>query len=179
MKYLKNLKRFLEDYEITDTDSVDITSQKQDLNLVIKQISDYNTKKIQIDDIFLKNDNKTDDDLKKMLDKVVGTDDNRNPFLSEYTSVAKYKRQITKLEERIVGDKIKVDDFNKDANGALPDIKTSITAKVKEINDRIALANIEIGRLEKEMKDKEADIKKTMDMRRKDMEEKIKNLTNT
>jgi uncharacterized membrane protein len=62
----------------------------------------------------------------------------RNPFLIEYSYLAKLKRSLDKMRQQNVDDKIKLDDFNEELREAEEQtVKESIAFKIKEINDRM------------------------------------------
>jgi FKBP-type peptidyl-prolyl cis-trans isomerase len=79
----------------------------------------------------------------KKLQKILGKTDiqngpDRNPFLIEYSYLAKLKRSLDKMRQQNVDDKIKLDDFNEELREAEEQtVKESIAFKIKEINDRM------------------------------------------
>lgn len=177
MKYLKSLKLFLEEFEVKDTDSPDIATQKKDLNILLNHIKDYNSGVSRIDDILLnKSDGKTSEEVTKMLDNVIEKNGSRNTFLSQYTTAARMKKQIENLQSQILNDKIRLDDFK----SSLPNVsnadKTSLNAKISDINNRITQNNLKINDIKKEISQKEKELKEKMSEKRKELEEKIKNL---
>ena len=177
MKYLKSLKLFLEEFEISDTDYPDVAAKKKDLNVLLNHIRDYSSGVSKIDDILLnKSQGKSSSDVTKMLDVVIEKGGNRNTFLSQYTSAARMKKKIENLQSQIINDKIRLDDFK----SSLPDVsnedKTSLNSKILDINNRIREKDSKINELKKEISEKEKELKQKMSDKRKELEEKIKNL---
>ena len=122
MKYLKSLKLFLEEFEISDTDYPDVAARKKDLNVLLSHISDYAGGVSIIDDILLnKGKGKTSEEVTKLLDKVIEKGGNRNTFLSQYTAAARMKKKIESLQSQIINDKIRLDDFK----SSLPDVSNN------------------------------------------------------
>ena len=179
MKYIKSLKLFLEEVEIEDTDKPDTRVQKEDLNILLKHISEYDIGVQKIDQIILKNKNKSSEEITKLLDQVIGKDGDRNTFLSEYTTCARMKKQIDNLNDQITNDKIRMDDFKSSLPGAGDDTKVNINNKITDINNRISQSTQKINQLGTEIVTKEKELKDKMSEKRKEVEEKIKNISKT
>jgi len=177
MKYIKSLKLFLEEVDIDDTDKPDVQVQKQDLNTLLKHIKEYDSGTKKIDDILLKNKDKSSEEVTKLLDVVIGKDDDRNTFLSEYTTAARMKKQIENLQDQILRDKIRQDDFKSSLSDAEGDTKTALNVKITDISNRITQSNLKINDLNKEISEKEKELKDNMSEKRKEVEEKIKNIS--
>lgn len=177
MKYLKSLKLFLEEFEISDTDYPDVTAKKKDLNVLLSHISDYNGGVSKIDDILLnKSQGKSPADVTKMLDVIIEKGGNRNTFLSQYTSAARMKKKIESLQSQILNDKIRLDDFKSSLPDVSNDDKASLNLKILDINNRIREKDMKINELKKEISEKEKELKQKMSDKRKELEEKIKNI---
>lgn len=177
MKYIKSLKLFLEEVDIDDTDKPDERVQKQDLNTILKHIKEYDSGIKKIDDILLKNKDKSPDDITKLLDVIIGKDDDRNLFLSEYTTAARMKKQIENIQDQILRDKIRQDDFKSSLSDAEGDTKTALNAKIVDISNRITQSNSKINDLNKEIGISEKELKDKMSEKRKEVEEKLKNIS--
>ena len=172
MKYLKSLKLFLEEFEISDTDYPDVTARKKDLNVLLSHISDYSGGVSIIDDILLnKSKGKSPDDVTKLLDKVIEKGGNRNTFLSQYTAAARMKKKIESLQSQIINDKIRLDDFKSSLPDVSNDDKTSLNIKISDINNRISEKNSKINELKKEISEKEKELKQKMSDKRKELQE--------
>ena len=178
MKYLKSLKLFLEEFEISDTDYPDVAAKKKDLNLLLSHINDYNGGVSAIDNIFLnQSKGKSSADVTKMTDKIITKNGNRNTFLSQYVSASRMKMNIEKAKEKlkVVYDKIKTtqaslliaDDDDK---------KSKLKSDIIDDNDKIRKIELEIKELKKEISEKEKELKQKMSDKRKELEEKIKNI---
>ena len=191
MKNIKNYKKFLEDLTINLTDDPTTKMEKQDINTNNEHLKEYNTHKDQLTKIYTAK-NTTDgsllyDDatLQMEVEKLLGksntkTDEDRNPFLQELTTVLNLQRRIEKLQKDNLDDKLTKDDLNQNKNGesdknALDDISN----KIKEIDNRTNLNNTSITKLltdynksKKDFDDKMKDIIKDL----KDSETKLKNI---
>ena len=177
MKYLKSLKLFLEEFEISDTDYPDVAAKKKDLNLLLSHINDYNGGVSAIDNILLnKSQGKSPADVTKMLDVIIEKGGNRNTFLSQYTSAARMKKKIESLQSQILNDKIRLDDFKSSLPDVSNDDKASLNLKILDINNRIREKDMKINELKKEISEKEKELKQKMSDKRKELEEKIKNI---
>lgn len=177
MKYLKSLKLFLEEFEISDTDYPDVAAKKKDLNVLLSHIRDYNSGVSKIDDILLnKSKGKSSEEVTKMLDVIIEKGGDRNTFLSQYTSAARMKKKIESLQSQIINDKIRLDDFKSSLPDVSNDDKSSLNAKILDINNRIREKGIKINELKKEISEKEKELKQKMSDKRKELEEKIKNI---
>jgi len=177
MKYLKSLKLFLEEFEISDTDYPDVAAKKKDLNVLLSHISDYNGGVSKIDDILLnKSQGKSPADVTKMLDVIIEKGGNRNTFLSQYTSAARMKKKIESLQSQILNDKIRLDDFKSSLPDVSNDDKASLNLKILDINNRIREKDMKINEFTKEISEKEKELKEKMSDKRKELEEKIKNI---
>lgn len=178
MKYLKSLKLFLEDFEISDTDYPDVAAKKKDLNVLLSHISDYNGGVSTIDNILLnQSKGKTDKELTEMTDKVITKNGNRNTFLSQYVSASRMKMNIEKEKEKL---KQRLDKIKTTQASLLiaddDDKKSKLKSEILEENDNIRKIDLKIKELKKEISIKEKELKQKMSDKRKELEEKIKNI---
>ena len=90
MKYIKNLKLFLEELDSSDQE---LNESDPEIEKTLKHINDFNSGKSKIDSI-LSNKERTDIDIESDLKKIIGEGENSNPFLSQYKTVAKLKRKL-------------------------------------------------------------------------------------
>ena len=169
MKYIKNLKLFLEELDNPDLE----------LEKTLKHINDFNSGKSKIDSI-LSNKDRSDIDIESDLKKIIGEDENSNPFLSQYKTAAKLKRKIElkedsvkKTQEKIKSKRedirfLKLDD--KDYFIKKKTIDTDILNLYKDIRD----IKKEITTLNKEVLDKEKELKDNINNKRKIIQDKMK-----
>ena len=138
MKYLKKYNLFLEaGLDIQPTDTPDVKTSKQQMELVTKQLADFKTKKPQIDTLY-----KTIKDpvqIEAGLLKILGTDvKNRNPFLVDYATISKMNKDIDNMQQENVMDKVRIDDFQQDLKMTTdPNTKQSLATKIADINKRM------------------------------------------
>jgi hypothetical protein len=191
MKNIKNYKKFLEDLTINLTDDPTTKMEKQDINTNNEHLKEYNTHKNQLIKIYTAK-NTTDgsllyDDtaLQMEVEKLLGksntkTDEDRNPFLQELTTVLNLQRKIEKLQKDNLDDKLTKDDLNQNKNGETDtNALGEISNKIKEIDTRTNLNNTSITKLtldynksKKDFDDKMSVIIKDL----KDSETKLKNI---
>jgi len=151
MKYLKKYKLFLEEdeFEIEDTDKEDVKMSKEQLNKLKTDLSEYQSKKAKIDEIFKKIQNP--EEASKEVEKLLGTED-KNPFLVEYVSLARIEKEINKLHDDNANDKIKVDDFKQELSLTKDDtVKKAVEFKISDIMNRMSKRNKDISDKEKEL----------------------------
>lgn len=167
MKYLKNYNLFKEDFEIEDSDEEAVKLSKEELNKIKEKISEFNSKKASIDSLY-KSDN---DNIEDSLKKIIGEEENRNPFLSLYASIASTKNKVENLQKKSDDKAIELSNF-KDRLSIAEDneSKSKLSEKIKEIEEQISdiKSGLEekikkIPEMEKELNDKiiksEEDIK--------------------
>jgi hypothetical protein len=171
MKHIKKYQLFLEEneFEIKDSDDKDIKLSKQKLNDLQKYLAEYNQKKALLDKAFELGDPKV---IESEIQKILGKDsEKRNPFLVEYATVSKLKREVEKTQKENTEDKLRLDDFKQESSLAKDDtIKKSVDAKIADINSRINYRNKNILDFSKEIQTKEKELldkmkKMTSDMR--------------
>jgi hypothetical protein len=162
MKYLKNYSLFKEDneFEVNSTDRSDIQSAKERLNNIKNDISEYKSKKSEIDRLYL--NAVTDEDIKTKLKSLLG-ENNKNQFMSSYLHISELKRRINKFQNDISEDKLKKDDFGTQiSNSEDPSIKSALSDKIKEIDNRISTKTSDISSLKKEIDDSQRELDKKM-----------------
>ena len=117
MKHLKTYQLF-EAEQTTDNEQIDIKDSPADnsgldsqnqqtrdeaIKVLETQIKEYNTKKSQIDQIYLSN--KSDEETQLDIQKILGRDlKKRNPFLVQYEQFAKDARLLARLQKAVVDD---------------------------------------------------------------------------
>jgi hypothetical protein len=155
---------------------------KEKMDTIEKQFVEYKTKKITIDQIYLntKDDSEIEEELQKILGKTdIQNGPDRNPFLIEYSYLAKLKRSLDKMRQQNVDDKIKLDDFNEELREAEEQtVKESIAFKIKEINDRMLERVRKITQTQQDFNLKEQEHKARMLKTESDMKEYIKKISN-
>jgi hypothetical protein len=184
MKYIKKYKLFIEadEFDIQTTDTPDIKMAKEKMDTIEEQFAEYRTKKITIDQLYL--NTKDDSEIEEGLQKILGKTDiqngpDRNPFLIEYSYLAKLKRSLDKMRQQNVDDKIKLDDFNEELMEAEEQtVKESISSKIKQINERVLERVKKITQTQQDFNLKEQEHKARMLKTESDMKEYIKKISN-
>lgn len=177
MKYLKKYNIFLEEneFEIKDTDQQDVKMSKEGLNDLKSNLAEYNTNKAKIDEIYKKSE-KPEDDIKKLLGDDV---EKRNPFLVEYASIARIEKEVSKLHDDNVKDKLKLDDFKQELSLTKDDtVKKAVNFKVSDISSRMSKRNEDIVKKQKELLELEKKHKDRMLETSKNIEEWVKKISN-
>jgi hypothetical protein len=104
MKYLKKYNVFKEAVlDISQTDMPDVKMGKQSLENLGKQLTEYKTKKVQIDNIYrnYKDPVEIEKELVKILgDQQVKDGPDRNPYLVDYLHLAKLKSDLDNFEKQ-------------------------------------------------------------------------------
>lgn len=178
MKHLKKYTVFLEEaeFDVQATDKPDVKAAKEELSKLKKHLTEYKSKKTAIDNLYLKA--KTDEDIKAQLNTIVGTE-NKNPFLVDYLHVASLKRKIDSIQKDITSDKLKKDDFNQELGLSNEEsVKQAVSAKIKDITNRISTKTAEIASLSKEVSDAQSALDKKMISTEKNMMDNIKKISN-
>jgi hypothetical protein len=181
MKYLKKYSKFNEEseFETQLNDPTDIRMSKEKLNILMKNITDFKSKKNQIDQIYLneKDDSKIDQRIGDLLGPEVSNKQDRNPFLVEYLNVSNLKRKLDKLRKGILDDKVKSDDFNQELKSVKDTSqKTSVQQKITNINKRMSESNSEISKISSQISSAEKSLKDRMSKQEKEMKEYVRNL---
>jgi seryl-tRNA synthetase len=169
MKYLKNYILFKEDFEIKDSDEESVKVSKEELNKLKEKISEFNSKKGSIDLLYKSEDI---EDIEDGLKKIIGEEENRNPFLSLYASIASTKNKVENLQKKSDDKAIELSNFKDRLSIAEnTESKKALSEKIKEIEEQISHIKKDlddkikkIPEMEKELKDKifksEEDMKK-------------------
>ena len=180
MKYLRSYNLFTEadSFEINDTDAVDVRMSKEKFNEVKNDFTEYNQKKGSIDDVFKKfktNPNQIETELNRILGN---ESEKRNPFLVEYTHIAKQSYEIDKLHDENLKDKLSLDDFRRELTVAKEDsTKKAVNSKISDITNRINIKNKKIVDIQKDIQDRDKEHKDKMLELNKNMNEYIKNIS--
>lgn len=172
MKHLKNYKLFLEadgiSIAIEETDTVDIKMNKQSIETLSKQLTEYKTKRPLIDNVYknIKDTLQLERELVKILgDQSIQNGPDRNPFLVEYSTLA-----------RMQADLLKMDQENKNYQEELrlsTDVSTkqAVNTKIQELTQKVSKTQTDFTLAEKKHKDNLARIEK-------DMKENITKISN-
>jgi hypothetical protein len=179
MRYLKDYQLFLEDnFDIKDTDKEDVKMSKEKMNVVNKQISEYQTKKSQIADIYKKA--KTIEEAQELIKPIIGDPKLGNPFLIKFNNISRIEKEVELLHDEIVKDKIRADDMRSEAN-LVEDSETKAAAmgKVTDIQNRIADKNKKILDKTKEFEELDKAHIKEIEVMKKDMNDYIKKISDS
>lgn len=161
---INNFSKFLESYIIDKNDSPNLQSQMISLNKSNKDISEYNSKKSILNNIYLTY--KDQKDLRSKL-KSQGFTNNTggitfiNPLLSIYSRISEKSRKIKNIEESINLYKNDIIERNKTLSDN-PELKDNIKEQIDELNNKIANKLNEIKELNKEILDLEKEISKKL-----------------
>lgn len=180
MKYLKRYNLFIENYEINPSEDTNIISNKNEINKLGEDLKELNSKKSQIENIYLTY--KDRNDLINRL-KTIGAikEDNpeniefKNPLISNISNIYDLKRKIKDIEDSINIDnqdmKQKQEQLSENPNQA-----ENINELILGIKERINEKNKKISDYKKELSEKEKNSKENIDMlisKIKDLEVKI------
>lgn len=171
MKYLKKYKAYFENDEATldrkDSDEPDVELAKDKLEELKLHLKEYNSKKSNVENIY-SDSTKSSEDIESEIDSLLGSD-NDNYFLKQLLSIERKKWQITKLEDDIIKDDMKIDEYN---NTESEDVD-SIKQKIAEIEQRKNEKVDKINELESDIGDLEEKHKETIDKKKEELEEWI------
>lgn len=176
-KYIKFINEI---FRPTETDSPDSISKMNRLNDLEKFISEYNQKKSIIENIY--RSYKDDNDLISKLksNKLISSDNIKelkfeNPFIEMWARICEKKRQIGELESKIkdTEEQIKLDENTSKDNTMLSDtLSQSIQSKkdsIKGYQEKIKEIGLEIQDIEKKSKDKLMQMKKDVELSKKEL----------
>jgi hypothetical protein len=175
MKYVFNYQKFIEKLEIKDTDEPDVKMSKEKMNALEDQFTEFNQKKAQIDAVY-QDDKLTDKDIEVKLKSIIGEieagpEQDRNPFLIEYSTLKKLEREVSHLQDERTKDKLKIQEFQEELS-LLDKEETKLLTKsnINDLNTKLAQKSakiLEIGKSieskKKEMEQKMTDVKKEID----------------
>lgn len=164
MKYLKNYQLFIENdnFEISDTDEADVKMSKEKLNDLKSKLSDYNSKKSSIDNLYKSDKIETAD-----LEKITGKEDDKNTFLVSYANIASMKKRIKDLQDKENKKAIELSKFKDRLSDASDDSKETISERISEIKSQIS-----------EIREKISDNEKKLPELEKEHEEKMAKIEN-
>lgn len=184
MNHIKSYKLFLEEveFDVLSSDSADVKVAKERMKTMETYITDYKNKKPLIDKIYteIKDPKKIEDELKKVLgqtDVMNGKD--RNPFLVEYTHVAKLNADVTQMSKDNLNDKIKLDDFQQELRYAKEQtVKDVVTKKIADLNKRMLDRTKNIQTLSNQYRQSLKEHIDKMGKIKKEMSDNIKKISN-
>lgn len=184
MNYIKNYKLFLEEseFDVLSSDSADVKVAKEKMQTIKTYIIEYKNKKPLIDKIYTetKDPKKIEDALKKVLgqtDVMNGKD--RNPFLVEYTHVAKLNADVTQMGKDNLNDKLKLDDFQQELRYTKEQtVKDVIGKKIADVNKRMLDRTKNIQTLSNQYKQSLKEHTDKMSKIEKEMSDNIKKISN-
>lgn len=181
MKYLKKYKLFLEEdeFDIKETDKEDVKLSKEKLNLVEKQLQEYQSKKQSIDQIY--KSAKTIEETGEKVKAILGDEsEERNPFLVDYNNIARITKEVELIQKETIQDKLRADDFREESNLIKdPTTKAAIVGKLTDIQNRIANKNKDILDKKKEIEELSKEHQDKMGKMKEDMEDYIKKISET
>lgn len=164
MKYIKKYKKFLENFEINDSDDPDIKMSKEKLNDIKSKIDQYNSSKSKIDSLYNSSEDKN---ISIELENIVGKDQKRNDFLVSYANIVSLKKKIDNLKDKSDKKALELSEFKDRLSIASDETKKSISDKILEIQKQIREINNDILNKSKELP-----------IITKQHEDKIKNIEN-
>lgn len=184
MKFLKKYKLFLEEdeFDIQDTDTADVKMSKDSLNTLKLNLTEYKTKKSLIDKLYLEVKDPKQVELK--LQDILGRTDiqsgkDRNPFLVEYSNLAKLKSDLDTMSKQNLDDKIKLDDFQEELRYSKEQsTKDVVNKKITDINKRMSDRTIQIQKIQNDFTNNLKVHTDKMVKIQKDTEEYIKKISN-
>lgn len=133
---------------------------KDTIDTLEKQVSDYKSKKSQVDSIYTNTD-LSETELTAKTEQILGKDkEKRNPFLVQYIKIANYKRQLVNLSNTIKDNNEKLSDYNTELSEADEENKAKIKEYISNLNTKnnqitsdISNLKTTIEKSEKEMED--------------------------
>lgn len=153
LKYLKDYNLFKENFDIEESDEESVKASKEELNKLKSRITEFNTKKSSIDTLY-KSDNNKEEGLKKIL----GEND-RNPFLVSYSSIASIENQIAELNIKSDSKAIELSNFKDRLATAESTSKPGLSDKIKEIDDKLSSIRKELDEKIKKLPELESELK--------------------
>jgi hypothetical protein len=184
MKFLIKYKLFLEEaeFDIQDTDSVDVKMSKDGLNTLKLNLTEYKTKKPLIDKLY--SEVKDPNQIETQLKTILGTTDiqngrDRNSFLVEYSNLSKLKSDLDTMQKQNVDDKVKLDDFQEELRYAKEQsTKDVVNKKITDINKRMSDRKTQIQKIQNDFAINLKVHTNKMAKIQKDSEEYIKKISN-
>lgn len=188
MKYLKKYTIFLEEdeFEVKDTDQADVKMAKEKMNTIKEQFNEYNEKKSLIDQVYIKTDKKkTNEEIESELKQILGdtdiqSEEDRNPFLVEYSTIARLKKDVDDLQTAKAEDKVRLDDFREELNlSSESSTKLLVNTKIQDINIRIGEKSTKITQIMSDINTKQKEHVAKMEKIKMDMEGYIKKISDS
>lgn len=188
MKYLKKYVIFLEEdeFEVKDTDQADVKMAKEKMNTIQNQISEYNQKKPLIDQVYVKTDKKkTKEEIESGLKQILGetdiqSEEDRNPFLVEYSTIARLKKDVDDLQTGKVEDKVRLDDFQQELNlSTEASTKLLVNSKIQDIKNRLGEKSAKITQIMNDINIKQKEHVVKMEKIKVDIAEYIKKISDS
>lgn len=140
-------------------DIEEIQTSQEKLDDVRKMVSDYNSKKGQIEKIIM-NEDTDDDNVYKKIQRLVG----ENSLLSTYVQNTLQKKRIDNMEEKLKYYDNQIKDLKQKKSNIEKDLKNKkfkaeeskmIDFKIKEYLDKKRIIKTDLVKLEKEVSDRE------------------------
>jgi len=188
MKYLKKYVIFLEEdeFEVKDTDQADVKMAKEKMNTIQNQISEYNQKKPLIDQVYVKTDKKkTKEEIESGLKQILGetdiqSEEDRNPFLVEYSTIARLKKDVDDLQTGKAEDKVRLDDFQEELNlSTESSTKLLVNSKIQDIKNRLGEKSAKITQIMNDINIKQKEHVVKMEKIKVDITEYIKKISDS
>jgi len=186
MIHLVKYKKFKESFDVSPTDQPDVKMAKEKMNTVEEQFKEYNQKKPLIDQVYVKTDKKKtnleiESELKKILGETdVQSDEDRNPFLVEYLTIARLHKEVDDLQNGKAEDKVKLDDFQKELNlSTEPSTKLAVNTKIQDIKNRMGQNSAKITKVMNDISTKQKEHVTKMEKIKTDMNEYIKKISDS
>ena len=182
MKHLKKYQFFLkENFDIQDTDKEDVKMSKEKMNDINKEIEDYKVKKSQIENLWKKVKNKQElEETEQLVKPIIGEGEKMNQFLVQLNTICRIETEVELAHEEIVKDKIRADEMRSEA-ALVKDAttKAAATARVTDIQNRIAQKNQEILDKSKKFEELDKEHKQKMQDLQKNIQEYIKKISDS
>ncbi len=188
MRYLKKYTIFLEEdeFEVKDTDQADVKMAKEKMNTIQEQFKEYTQKKPLIDQVYIKTDKKkTKEEIESELKKILGetdiqSEEDRNPFLVEYSTISRLKKDVDDLQTGKAEDKVRLDDFQQELNlSTEASTKLLVNSKIQDIKNRLGEKSAKITQIMNDINIKQKEHVTKMEKIKADMTEYIKKISDS
>lgn len=178
MKYLKSYNYFKENLEIEETDEESVKVSKEQLNQLKEHISEFKSKKSAIDSLYKKFTlDKKEQDLKSGLEKILGVEENKNPFLVSYANISSIKSSIETLQKKSDDKAIELSNFKDRLSIAEdPQSKLALTDKIKVIQKQMTDMKIDLDNKIKKIPELEKELNDNIKKSEEDMKKWIENI---
>jgi len=187
MRNIKNYKLFLED---NGNEELNVSMARQNLETFNKNITEYNSSKSSLSDLYLNIDTKTgsmlynNEDLKLKVESIVGKEDiqngkDRNPLLLDLMSVLSLQRRLIVLQSRNDKDTESENDLQTQISSEQnEDTKKSLVDQNKIVSDRIIKNNQSITQLLTDINSSNKDHIDKMSSMEEDLKNNINKISN-